>query len=140
VSANRVVIVTGGSSGMGLATAVAFAARGDDVAIVARNPERLAAAAERIREAAVSPNQRVAHKSADLSDFSATETAFAELASEGFVPDVLVNSAGVIYPGEFVSMPLENFEINIDHGFWSVVYPCRAVAPGMVAQPVSISI
>ena len=57
---------------------------------------------------------------------------FEELATEGFVPDVLVNSAGVIYPGEFVTMPFEHFEVNIDCGFWSVVNPCRAVAPGMV--------
>jgi len=128
------VIVTGGSSGIGLACAKAFAARGADVAIVARDTAKLEQAAEEIRNSALRSGQRVGWKSAELSAFASTETAFAELEAEGFVPDVLVNSAGVIYPGEFVSMPLENFEINIQCGFWSVVYPCRAVAPGMVAR------
>jgi 3-dehydrosphinganine reductase len=45
-----------------------------------------------------------------------------------------VNSAGVIYPGEFVTMPRENFDINLTCGFWSVVNPCRAVAPLMVER------
>lgn len=130
----RSVIVTGGSSGIGLAAALRFAALGDDVAIIARDPKKLASAARQVRDAAIDPSQRVATKSADLSDFSATEVAFDELAADGFVTDVLVNSAGVIYPGEFVSMPLENFEANVSCGFWSVVYPCRAVAPGMVAR------
>jgi len=128
------VVVTGGSSGIGLATAKEFAALGADVAIIARGAERLEKAADEIRAVAARTGQRVAWKSADLSQFADTQTAFAELEADGFVPDVLVNSAGVIYPGEFVSMPLANFEVNIDCGFWSVVYPCRAAAPGMVAR------
>jgi 3-dehydrosphinganine reductase len=131
---NRSVIVTGGSSGIGLATALAFAAAGDHVAVVARNAPRLETAAQRLCDACPSAEQRIAWKSADLSDFTATRAAFDELASEGFAPDVLINSAGVIYPGEFATMPLSDFEDNITHGFWSVVYPCRAVAPAMVER------
>jgi len=133
-SEGTTVVITGGSSGIGLATAKAFAARGADVAIIARGAERLEKAAQEIRSVAARGSQRVAWKSADLSEFASAQAAFDELEAEGFVPDILVNSAGVIYPGEFVSMPLENFEINLSCGFWSVVYPCRAVAPGMVAR------
>lgn len=128
------VIVTGGSSGIGLSTAKAFAQKGCDIAIVARDAARLGRAVAEIRDAAVSKEQRVAFRSTDLSDLTATQLAFDELSAEGFVPDVLVNSAGVIYPGEFVNMPFEHFEVNIDCGFWSVVNPCRAVAPGMVER------
>jgi len=128
------VIVTGGSSGIGLATAKAFAEQGAHVAIIARDTTKLQQAAEEIRLAARGPEQRVVWKSANLCTFEPTRAAFAELEAEGFVPDVLVNSAGVSYPGEFVTMPLEHFEINVECGFWSVVYPCRAVAPGMVAR------
>lgn len=130
----RTVIVTGGSSGIGYAAAREFVLRGDDVAIVARTASKLEQAAEKLRAAAVSPDQRIVHKSADLSRFDEAEAVFSALAEEGFEPDVLVNSAGVIYPGEFVDMPLEHFEANLSCGFWSVVYPCRAAAPGMVQR------
>lgn len=134
IGAGQRVIVTGGSSGIGLATAAAFAARGSDVAIVARTESRLEKAADALRAAVNDPAQRIEWRSADLSDFDSARSAIDDLAADGFTPDVLVNSAGVIVPGEFVSMPLENFEANITNGFWSVVYPCRAVAPGMVER------
>ncbi|TLM85959.1 MAG: SDR family NAD(P)-dependent oxidoreductase, partial [Actinobacteria bacterium] len=86
------------------------------------------------RAAAGDSGQRIEWHSADLSDFDSARVAFDALATSGFEPDVLVNSAGVIYPGEFVSMPLGDFEANIENGFWSVVYPCRAAAPRMVER------
>ncbi|MDZ4168075.1 MAG: SDR family oxidoreductase [Coriobacteriia bacterium] len=134
MASDRTAIVTGGSSGIGLACAKELARRGYNVALVARDAGRLEAAAEAVRAEASTPNQRIAWKSADLSSWEATGAAFAELAADGFSPEILVNSAGVIIPGEFISMPLESFEMNIEHGFWSVVYPCRAAAPGMVER------
>jgi len=134
VSERKTVVVTGGSSGIGLATAKLFVATGADVAIVARNAERLKRAAAELRSLCTAPDQRVTAVSADLSKWEPTRDAFTKLALEGFEPDVLVNSAGVIYPGVFTEMPLEDFEINITCGFWSVVYPCRAVAPAMVER------
>lgn len=134
VSGGRRVIVTGGSSGIGLACARAFVSRGDDVAIIARNAEKLEKAAEQLRSACVHPQQRIEWRSVDLSDWEQTLGAFVSLEEHGFGPDVLVNSAGVIIPGEFASMPVAHLEQNIDCGYWSVVYPCKAVAPGMVER------
>lgn len=128
-------VVTGGSSGIGLATAKALAARGASVAIFARDPAKLERAAAEIEAV---PGRRadafVAAYPCDLSDDGSTDAAFERLFAEHGIPDVLVNSAGVIYPGEFVSMPRENFDINLSCGFWSVVNPCRAVAPRMAAR------
>jgi 3-dehydrosphinganine reductase len=134
VSERPTVIVTGGSSGIGLATARLCAARGYDVAIVARSVEKLAAAEAELRKIATAPDQRVETRSADLADFEQAREAIDSLVASGFGPDILVNSAGVIVPGEFATMPLENFELNMSCGYWSVVYPCRAAVPHMLAR------
>ncbi len=128
------VIVTGGSSGIGLATAKLYASRGCDVAIVGRSAEKLAAASAELHTVATAAGQRIATRQADLSDFVQAKAAIDSLVAEGYAPDILVNSAGVIIPGEFATMPLENFEVNLTCGYWSVVYPCRAVVPHMLAR------
>ena len=130
----KTVIVTGGSSGIGLATAKAFARRGANVAIVGRDVTRLEAAKEAIMHTRASQQQRVGIASADLSDWEQASVALRGLMTSGFEPDILVNSAGVIIPGEFTQMAPEEFDRNIMHGFDSVVNPCRAVAPMMVAR------
>jgi 3-dehydrosphinganine reductase len=128
------VIVTGGSSGIGLATARLYATRGCDVAIVGRSADKLAAAQVELLGIATAQGQRIAARQADLSDFAQAEAAIDSLVADGFAPDILVNSAGVIVPGEFATMPLEGFESNLTNGYWSVVYPCRAVVPHMLAR------
>lgn len=125
-------VVTGGSSGIGLATARLLARGGMDVAIVARNPDKLARAAALI--AADAPARTITHHACDLADAVATREVLTALVEARGVPDVLVNSAGVIYPGEFVSMPEDHFDINLDSGFWSVVNPCRVLAPLMAKR------
>lgn len=127
-------IVTGGSSGIGLACAEALARAGYDVALIARDAARLEAAAEAVRAAAGEAAVRVSWKSADLADAQAAARAATELADEGFTPDVLINSAGVIIPGEFLTMSASDFEANLTSGFFSTVHVCRAVAPRMVER------
>lgn len=128
------VIVTGGSSGIGLATAMLFAGRGAHVGIIGRDTEKLERAAAQLRGACVSADQKVLTASADLSQFEQARAAMNLFAEEGLVPDVLVNSAGVILPGEFAHMPLERMTQNMEHGFFSVVWPCRAAIPHMLER------
>ena len=130
----KTVVVTGGSSGIGLATACAFAEAGADVALVARDVAKLERAKSTVENARAASSQRVAVASADLSDGDAAFAAAEQLIAGGFLPDVLVNSAGVIVPGEFVKMSPEEFDRNFLHGFDSVVHPCRAFAPHMIER------
>ncbi|MHB9003122.1 MAG: SDR family oxidoreductase [Coriobacteriia bacterium] len=128
------VVVTGGSSGIGLATAREFARRGAHVAIVGRDIDKLASAAEEIRGARSDPGTRVLTASADLSQFSQTKAVFDRFAAEDMAPDILVNSAGTILPGVFETMPLEYITHNMENGYFSVVWPCRAAVPLMTAR------
>ena len=127
-------IITGGSSGIGLATARLLARRGASVTIVARDRERLEAACEAIaadRSDAEAPVRWVA---ADVSVPEEAARAVREATEGGARPvDVLVNAAGVILPGYFESMPLSFFEDSMA-SWWGCVHMCRAAVPSMMER------
>lgn len=93
----RTIVVTGATSGLGLAAATRLAALGASVEVVGRDAERTAAAADRI--AADTGNNRVTHGLADLSSLAATRhyaTAFLEHHDR---LDALVHNAGALAAG-----------------------------------------
>ncbi len=127
-------VVTGGSSGIGLACAKAFAASGAHVALVARDPVKLENARKSVEAACRDVSQRVLTASVDLSEFEPASETLSTLAAEGFTPDILLNSAGVVLPGEFAVMPMADIEANMDRGYWSLVNCCKAVVPRMIER------
>jgi 3-dehydrosphinganine reductase len=127
-------VITGGSSGIGLATAKLLARRGADVTIVARDRERLEAACEALMGDRRDSAQRMAWVSANVADHDEAQRAVAEATDGGTRPiDILVNGAGAILPGYFESMPLEYFE-ECMASWWGCVYMTRAAAPHMLGR------
>lgn len=90
------VVVTGASGGLGEATAVGLARLGASVHLVGRTAERLAAAADRIRDAV--PGTRVVEDVCDVSDLDAVAAYAERLRSEHTRLDALVHCAGVLPP------------------------------------------
>jgi short-subunit dehydrogenase len=125
----RLALITGASSGIGEAFARAYAAKGLDVALVARRADRLSALADELSaahgiEAIVIP--------ADLSGYEAQVPVIAAL--RGRAVDVLVNNAGFGIPQSFTGVA---WETQRDFLMTLVVAPCAlayAVIPGMVAR------
>ncbi len=91
-------LVTGASSGIGLAIAREYARRGQPLLLVARRADRLEALVRELGERV--PCQAIA---ADLSVRGAPQALFAEAQSRGLQVDVLVNNAGYGVPGRFLS-------------------------------------
>jgi 3-dehydrosphinganine reductase len=129
----RHVVVTGGSSGIGLATAEAFAARGADVTLVARDVERLEIAREAV--SARRPAEAIVRAfSGDVATLEGCQTVIAASTEGGTRPvDVLVSCAGAIIPGYFETMSPDAFETCMD-SWRGCVYMARAAAPAMMKR------
>ena len=121
------VLITGGSSGIGLAIARRCAAEGARVSLVARDPGRLAAAKASVGAEGAS----VFAASADVSDKDAVIAAVRAAEAANGPVDVLVASAGTARPGYFEEIPLEIFERSMAVNYLGTVYSLRAVFPGM---------
>ncbi len=127
--AGRVVFVTGASSGIGWETARSFAARGAQLALVARREERLRALSAEIEAA----TGRAAHVfPADLSVRGAASAVADEIARALGDVDVLVNNAGSAVGGAIWAVAdhdeaRRHFEVD----FWSPLALIGAFVPGM---------
>lgn len=99
---NKVAIITGGSRGIGFATARAFLKEGAKVVIAASRPETAEAATAKLRSEF--PQSQIAGISPDLSSLADVKAAFAQVEQALGSIDVLVNNAGVSE-----STPLENY-------------------------------
>ena len=126
----RVVAITGASSGIGAATALAYARAGATVCLAARRADRLESVAERVRAAG-------GKASTHVTDVSKEEEARAFVegthAAHGRL-DVLVNNAGVMYLGRIEGAPLDEWRQMVDVNVMGILYCTHAALPLMTAQ------
>ncbi len=123
----KVVLITGGSRGLGFAIAQEFAALGCKIVICARNKAELERAETELRRNAV----EVLGVECDVADQSQVD-AMVSRANERFGQiDVLVNNAGIISVGPLESQTVEDFHEAMDVMFWGQVYTTLAVLPQM---------
>jgi NAD(P)-dependent dehydrogenase (short-subunit alcohol dehydrogenase family) len=127
----KTALITGGSKGIGRACAEALGGEGCTIAIVARDPETLKAAAEHVRKAAGCEVHALA---ADLSSLAGIETMVAEAHRRLGRIDILVNNAGAIRAGDFLEMPDQQWIEDWNLKLLGYIRAARAVFPLMAAQ------
>jgi 3-dehydrosphinganine reductase len=125
----RLALITGGSSGLGLALANSLAAQGANVWLIARRKDVLESAYKGLPASA---SQRHGMISADVSDWGQVQAAVAKVIREAGVPDLLINCAGAAHPGYVQEIPVEIFHQMMDLDYFGMVNMVKAFLPGML--------
>jgi short-subunit dehydrogenase len=124
-------LITGASSGIGIALAEELARRGHALILVARRAERLRELADRLGG---DHGVRVEWIASDLTDAADRDRLPAEVAARGLVVDLLINDAGMGTSGRFYELPVEKeiqlVRLNVE----AMVALCGAFLPGMVER------
>jgi 3-oxoacyl-[acyl-carrier protein] reductase len=124
----RSAVITGGSKGLGLAMAERFAASGADVAMVARTPETLDEAKQRVQANA---KAKVAAVSCDVSKAADIRRAYDQIMSEFGKIDIFVNNAGQSTRGPSEEITDEMWQADLDLKLFAQVRFCRLIFPQM---------
>ncbi|MFJ5150645.1 SDR family oxidoreductase [Streptomyces sp. NPDC088353] len=129
--AGQLVLVTGAGSGIGRATAYAFAQAGARVVAVDRNAEAAARTAEQSRQLGAPAAWAEA---VDVSDEQAMEKLAEKADAEYGVVDVLVNNAGIGLSGSFFDHTTEDWRKVLDVNLWGVIHGCRLFGKRMAER------
>jgi len=127
---NKVVLVTGGSKGIGLACARAFAKEGAKVAIVSRDPANLA----RAREQLASEGLHIHLTRADLREPHSAADVVEEVTTAVGAIDILVNSAGAARRYDPEWLDAEAFKATMEAKYFPYIYPQQEVLRRMVER------
>jgi NADP-dependent 3-hydroxy acid dehydrogenase YdfG len=125
---DTVAIVTGASSGIGEATALALAAQGATVAVVARRADRLDDLAKRIADGGPEPIV----VAADLADAEQAPRVIGEVVDQAGRLDILVNNAGVMLLGPIQDAPVEEWERMVDINVRGLLHCTHAALPHLL--------
>jgi 3-oxoacyl-[acyl-carrier protein] reductase len=127
---NKVAVITGGGSGIGLAMARIFVANGYSVVITGRNAKRLQKAAATIS----ADKKQVTAIPCDVRDSSSVEKLFREVSNRHLTIDVLINNAGVAHALAAVDqLSVETWREVIDTNLTGMFLVTRATLPLMRA-------
>ncbi len=131
---DKVALITGGSSGIGLATARLLAKKGAHTWLLARREQVLNEAKTEVELRQLSPDQFCRTVFCDVSDVDQVKQAIADVIKKSGVPDLVINSAGVVQPGYFQDLDLEDFHWMMDVNYFGSVYVTKEVLPGMLER------
>jgi NAD(P)-dependent dehydrogenase (short-subunit alcohol dehydrogenase family) len=126
--ADKIVLVTGASGGLGAALARGFARQGYRVAICARRREKLQALAD----AMVQDGAQALAIVCDVTDREAVKNLGAEIATRWGVVQILVNNAGIARAGSFSDMLDKEWDETIETNLTGAYNCCKVFLPAMV--------
>jgi 3-dehydrosphinganine reductase len=128
------VVITGGSSGIGLAAAKQLAMNGADLCIIARHIPRLEAARQTIKQLCIEPDQQVIGMPVDITKPTHIRKCAEKVMEMWDRIDCLINNAGISYPGYIHELPDHVWYRLIDNNYLGTVNTTLAFLPFFMKQ------
>ena len=127
---NKIALVTGAGKGIGKAIAIALAAEGVNVGLIARTEKDVKAVADEI----VAKGVKASYATADVSNRTELEAAIQKITNELGPIDILINNAGTGTFGKFLELEPAAWEQQVKVNLFGVYYATRAVLPSMIER------
>ena len=127
---NKKAIITGGSRGLGKATAIAFAKEGIDVAVTGRDESALQETVSELEKLGV----KAYYAAFDVSNHEEVKSSVSKLISKLGSVDILVNNAGIAAFGSFQDMEVEQWSQIIQTNVMGMYYMTKEVLPHLIKQ------
>jgi len=130
----KIGLVTGGSSGIGLAAACLLAQKGAHVWLLARHREKLAEVLKRVKSAVQDSGQVCGMLETDVTNEKQVKQAVTKIIHSIGLPDLVINAAGVAHPGYVQDTDLKIFHWMMDVNYFGTVNVVKALLPGMIER------
>ncbi len=124
------VLITGAGKGIGKAIAVALAAEGVNLALIARTEKDLQSLAQELKPSGV----KVEFTTADVASKDQVDQAIEKLTKALGPIDILINNAGIAQFGKFMDLPPEEWEQIVKVNLFGPYYVTRAILPSMLQR------
>ena len=128
---DKSVLITGGTSGIGLELARILAARGARLFLFARSQDNLNKTINDLQTVQAGEYHGIP---TDVSDANQVAKSVKQVIETAGVPDLLVNCAGAAHPGYVQDLDLEIFHWMMDVNYFGAVFVTKAVLPGMIER------
>lgn len=126
------VLITGGSSGIGLSLAKKYVSKGLNVWILGRSKEKLIQSLNVLENHRISNEQKIDIIQADVSDSKALNSSIEKIIIDIGSFYLLINSAGAAHPGVFNELPLDIFRSMMEVNYFGTLNTIKAVLPAMI--------
>lgn len=131
---DKVVVITGGSSGIGKALALKFGSEGSKLVITGRNMEKLLETESELKSKNIRVVSLVADASSEIDSSIMVNRAIKEYGSL----DILICNAGISMRSLFIDVDLDVIRKLMDINFWGTVYACKYALPHILKSKGSI--